>query len=67
MSIRSKIKGEAAINIANSRVNNWAELKDALLNAYIYTEIQEISILNIELVELNQKSNETAVEFYNKV
>lgn len=63
-SILSKIKGEAASNIATCTVANWTNLKKALLDTY--SDKRDCYTLNIEMTELKQ-SNESAFEFYNRV
>lgn len=63
-SILSKIKGDAAVNIASSTISKWADVKQALLNAY--SDKRDLYTLSIELTELRQ-GNETAFEFYNKI
>lgn len=64
-SIISKIKGEAAINVASSNVKTFAELKTALLNAY--GDKRDLFTLNIELCELKQNSIESSFDYYNKI
>lgn len=63
-SILSKIKGDAAINIASCNVTNWDDLKQALINTY--ADKRDCFTLNIELTELKQ-TNESAFEYFNKV
>lgn len=63
-SILSKIKGEAASNIATCTVTSWQVLKKALLDTY--SDKRDCYTLNIEMTELKQ-NNESAFEFYNKV
>lgn len=63
-SLLAKIKGEAAVNISSSLINNWQDLKSALLNAY--ADKRDVYTLNIEMSELKQ-GNETPFDFYNKV
>lgn len=64
-SIRTKIKGEAAINISSSLITNWAGLKSAISTAHC--DKRDAYSLGIELTELKQGSNETCFDFYNKI
>ena len=59
-SILAKIKGEAAVNIASCVINNWDNLKTALLNAY--ADKRDIFTLAIELTECRQ-GNESVFDF----
>lgn len=63
-SILAKIKGEAAINISSCIINNWNDLKRALLNAY--ADKRDIYTLNIEMTECKQ-DNESPFEFYTRM
>lgn len=63
-SLLAKIKGEAAINISSCLINNWQDLKNALLNAY--ADKRDIYTLNIEMCELKQ-GNESPFDFYNRM
>lgn len=63
-SILSKIKGEAAINIASSTISTFNDLRTALLAAY--ADKRDIYTLNIEMTEMKQ-DNETAFDFYNRI
>lgn len=63
-SILAKIKGEAAVNISSCIINNWNDLKLALLNAY--ADKRDIYTLNIEMTECKQE-NESAFEFYTRI
>lgn len=63
-SILSKIKGDAAVNIASTTITRWDDLKQALLNTY--SDKRDLYTLNIEITEIKQGS-ETAFEFYNRV
>lgn len=64
-SILAKIKGEAAINISSCIINNWLDLKNALINTY--SDKRDCYSLNIEMTELKQEENETPFEFYGRV
>lgn len=64
-SIRSKIKGEAALHLSNSIINIWQDLKTNLLNAY--SDKRDSFTLNIEMTNLKQLANETPFDFYNKI
>lgn len=64
-SIRSKIKGEATLHIANCTINTWEDLKTSLLNAY--SDKRDSFTLNLEMSNLKQLSNESPFDFYNKL
>ena len=63
-SLLAKIKGEAAVNISSCIINNWHDLKNALLNAY--ADKRDIYTLNIEMTEMKQE-NESPFDFYNRL
>lgn len=63
-SILAKIKGEAAVNISSCIINNWNDLKLALLNAY--ADKRDIYTLNLEMTECKQE-NESPFEFYTRI
>ena len=63
-SILAKLKGEAAVNIDSFIINNWDNLKTALLNAYAYK--RDIFSLAIELTECRQE-NESDFNFFNRI
>ncbi|KAI5721729.1 hypothetical protein M8J77_024965 [Diaphorina citri] len=64
-SLKSKVTGEARLNISAFTINNWAELKAALLNSY--SDKRDAYTLTIELCNLKQNFNETPFEFHQKV
>lgn len=64
-SIRSRIKGDAALNISNCQITNWNELKLSL--AYAYADKRDAHTLCIELSNLKQNSNESPFDYYNKI
>ena len=64
-SIRSKIKGEAALNISSIQINNWKELKESLIQAY--SDKRDTYTLCLELSYLKQSINETPFEFFTKI
>lgn len=64
-SILAKLKGEVAINISSCIINNWNDLKNALVNSY--ADKRDCYSLNIELTELKQNHSETPFEFYNRI
>lgn len=64
-SILSKLKGEAAVNIATSQARNWQDIKLALVNAY--GDKRDCYTLNIELTELKQSMNDSPFDFYQKI
>lgn len=63
-SIRSKIKGDAALNISNCIINNWQDLKSSLLHAY--GDKRDVCTLCIEMTNLKQ-TNESPFDFYSKI
>lgn len=63
-SILAKVKGEAAVNISSCVINNWNDLKVALLNAY--ADKRDIYTLTIEMVEYKQE-NESPFDFYTRI
>lgn len=63
-SILAKIKGEAAINISSCVINNWQDLKNALLNSY--SDKRDLYSLNSEITNLKQ-GNESPFDFYNRL
>lgn len=64
-SIRSKIKGEAALNLSNCIINDWNDLKDSLINAYC--DKRDTYTLCIEMTNLKQNINETPFDFFNRL
>lgn len=63
--ILSKIKGNAAIHVANANVANFRELKAALLQSY--ADKRDTFTLTMEMTNLRQTPLETPFDFYNKV
>lgn len=63
-SIKTKIKGDAAKNISSYTINNWQELKNALLASY--SDKRDLQTLKIELCNMRQ-GNLKPLEFFNKV
>jgi len=63
-SILAKIKGDAAVSISSCLINNWNDLKTALLNAY--SDKRDIYTLTIEMSECKQR-NESPFDFFNKI
>lgn len=61
-SLKPKVTGEAKLNISSFSINNWAELKAALLNSY--SDKRDVYTLTIELFNLKQNYNETPFENY---
>lgn len=64
-SLLSKIKDEAHIQISNCVINNWADLKAALLTTY--ADKRDIFTLTIELTDMKQKMNENPFDFYYRI
>lgn len=64
-SILAKIKNKAAVNIASCAINNWNDLKTALLSTY--ADKRDCYTLCMELSELKQYSNESVFDFYNRI
>lgn len=63
-SIRNKIKGEAANNLAAYNIRTWLELKNALLATY--ADKRDHQTLMIELCSMKQY-NLTPIEFFMKI
>lgn len=63
-SILAKIKGDAILSISSCIINNWADLKTALVTTY--GDKRDMYTLNVELVELKQ-GNDTPFEYFNKI
>lgn len=64
-SIRSKIKGDAALNLSSCVVKNWFDLKTNLLHAY--SDKRDSYTLCLELSNLKQNPIESPFDFYNKI
>lgn len=64
-SILSKVKGDAAINIASFAIGSWSDLKTALLHTY--ADKRDCYTLNFEMCELKQTQSESAFDFFNRV
>ena len=63
-SIKNKIKGDAANQIASYNVTTWNELKTALLATY--SDKRDLQTLQIELCNMRQNSLKP-LEFYTKI
>lgn len=63
-SIRNKIKGEAATNLAAYNISTWQELKDALLASY--ADKRDHQTLIMELCTLKQ-NNLKPIDFFSKI
>ena len=64
-SILAKLKGEVAVNISSCTINNWQDLKNALVHSY--ADKRDCYSLNIELTEMKQSGNESPFDFYNRI
>lgn len=64
-SIRSKVKGDASLNISNCIINNWNDLKTNFL--YAYSDKRDEYTLCVEMSNLKQFLYETPFEFYHRI
>src|SRR5436190_14769801 len=62
--IRNKVRGDAAKAISHYTVDNWTDLKNALVTTY--ADKRDCYTLAIEMSNLRQGS-ENAFEYYNKI
>lgn len=63
-SLKSKIQGDARINISSYTINTWQDLKNALLSTY--SDKRDAYTLTIEMCNLTQ-GGDTPFEFHNKI
>lgn len=63
-SLKSKIKGDAKINLSTYTINTWQDLKSALLNTY--GDKRDCYTITLEMCNISQ-TNESAFEFHNKI
>lgn len=64
-SLRSKIKGEAKLNLSSYNITNWRDLKTALLSTY--GDKRDCYTLTVEMCGLTQTKNESPFEFHSKI
>lgn len=64
-SILSKITGKAQIQISNCRIDNWQELKEALLQTY--SDKRKASTLTIEMTQMRQIQSESSFDFFQRI
>lgn len=63
-SLKSKVQGDAKINLSSYAINTWQDLKNALLATY--SDKRDAYTLTIELCNLTQ-GNKTPFEFHNEI
>lgn len=65
LSIRTKIKGEARVLIANAKATSWKQIRALLLERY--ADQRTVEILTTTLTQCVQQPNQSYLRYYDRI